>query len=104
MAVEQGQTGIVSCKVHFDFLISPDHDDILHHTCRRYPRELSEFETVPVKMDRMDIVAGVVHPQAVTLPLSEMESRCHRIIRKHSLVDSPQVESVVGGVPLGKVH
>src|SRR5207245_10608051 len=100
MAVEQGQTGIVSCKVHFDFLISADHDDILHHTCRRYPRELSEFETVPVKMDRMDVVARIVHPQAVTLALPEMVSRCQRIARRQRVINSPQVDSVLSCVPL----
>src|SRR5713101_4783992 len=104
MTVEQGQAGIVSCKIHFDFLISSDHNDILHHACGRYPRELGEFETVPVKMDRVNVVTGIVHPQAVTLALSKMVSRCHRIAGKYGVVDSPQVESVVGCVPLFKGH
>jgi hypothetical protein len=40
MAVEQREAGIVSRKVHFDFLISADHDDVLQHTRGRYPCEL----------------------------------------------------------------
>src|SRR5258708_1175153 len=104
MTVEQGQAGIVRCKSHFDFLISSDHNDILHDACSRYSRELGEFETVPVKMDRMNVVAGIVHPQAVTLALLEMVSGCHRIARKHRVINSPQVESVVGRVPLCKGH
>src|ERR1700693_2685993 len=104
MTVEKRQTGIVSCKVDFDFLISTDHDDILHHACSRYSRELGEFEAVPVKMDRMNVVAGIVHPQAVTLALPEMEIGFHRVARKHRVINCPEVESVVGCVPLGEGH
>src|SRR6266571_1702087 len=102
MTMKQGQAGIVSLEIHFDFLIPADHDDILRHTCTRLPRELGEFKTVPMEMDRMNVIAGIVHPQAVPLSLPEMESGCHRIDRKHRLIDSPQVEPVVGCVPLGE--
>src|SRR5713226_10418141 len=101
MTMKQGQAGIVGCKVYFDFLISTDHDDILHDASTRYSRQLGEFETMPVKMDRMNVVAGIVHPQAVPLALPEMVSG---IAGKHRVINSPQVESVVGSVPLSKGH
>src|SRR5438128_12332748 len=104
MTMKQGQAGIVGCKVYFDFLISTDHDDILHHASTRYSRELGEFETMPVKVGRMNVVAGIVHPQAVPLALPEMESGRHRVARKHRVINRPQVDSVVGSVPLGKGH
>src|SRR6266446_5968895 len=103
MTVKQGQARIVSPEVYFDFLIPADHDDILHHTCAPYPRELGEFETVPVKMDRMNVVAGIVHPQAVPLALLEMVSGCHRVARKRRVINRPQVESVVAAFRLVKV-
>ena len=46
MTVEERQTGIVSDKVYFDFLISTDHNNIFHHTCTGFPCELGEFEVI----------------------------------------------------------
>jgi hypothetical protein len=55
-------------------------------------------------MDRMNVVASIVHPQAVTLALPEMEIGFHRVARKHYVVDSPLIESMICCVPLCKGH
>src|SRR5207302_10005958 len=104
MTVEQGQAWIVRRKIHFDLLVAADHDDILHYARSRYSRDFGKFETVPVKMDRVNVVAGIVHPYAVTLALPEMISGHHRIAGKHSVINCPQVEPMVACVPLGKSH
>jgi hypothetical protein len=61
MAMEQGQAGMVSGKVHFDFLMAADHDDVLHYTRSSHSGELSRFKAVAVKVDGANIIAGVAH-------------------------------------------
>lgn len=69
MAMEKSETGIVGNKVDFVSLVDPEVDDILHDTGRGESGELSELKAVPMKMDRMNVVAGVAHPNAITFAL-----------------------------------
>jgi len=69
MAVEQGKSGIVRRKIHFGFLISTPHHDILHRTSGRLAGEFGEFKTVTVQMDGMDVVAGIAHADTVASAL-----------------------------------
>jgi hypothetical protein len=73
MAMEQGEPGIVRRKVHFGFLIPSDHYDVLHHTSGRLAREFGQFKTVTVKMDGMNIVAGIAHAKAVAFALLQVK-------------------------------
>jgi hypothetical protein len=82
VTMEQREAGIVGDKVDFDFLVASHHDHILHHAGTRFPGKLGEFETVPVKMDGMYIVAGIAHTNAVALSLPQMVRRGHRFARK----------------------
>src|SRR5689334_6163613 len=99
VTVKQREARIVCREVYFDLLISPDHNHIFHHARTRLPGELGEFKTVSVKMDRVNVVAGIAHSQAMTLAFAQMESRFHRISRKHRFIDRPQVESAFSRVP-----
>jgi hypothetical protein len=67
MAVEERQAGVVRREVHFHFLLTADHDDVFHHARGNRSGEPGQLETVPVKMDRMDVVAPVAHAEAITL-------------------------------------
>src|SRR4029077_13497684 len=69
MAMEKSETGIVGNKVDFVSLVDPEADDILHDTGRGDSGELSELKAVAMKMDRMNVVAGVAHPNAITFAL-----------------------------------
>src|ERR1700686_1068317 len=73
MAMEQREAGIIRREIHFDFLIAAHHDHVFHHPGARYSSNLGKLKTVTVQMDGMDIVAGVAHPQAVTLPQFQMK-------------------------------
>ena len=73
MAVEQREPRIVRRKIYFDFLISAQHHDILHHASGRLAGELGEFEAVPVKMDGMNIVAGIAHTKTVAPALLQVK-------------------------------
>ena len=61
--MEQGEAGIVGNEIDFDFLVAPDHDDILQNSSGRFPRKAREFKTVSVQMNRMDVVALVIENQ-----------------------------------------
>jgi len=73
MAVEQRKSGIIRRKIHFDFLISAHHDDILHHTSGRLAGEFGEFKTVTMEMDGMDVVAGIAHADTVASALLQVK-------------------------------
>src|SRR5271167_5191328 len=106
MAVKQSQAGVLRREVHLGFLISTDHDDILHNTRRRYSRDLSELEIMPVKMDGMNIIAGISHAEAVAPALPQMEGGGDDSLR-HGIgpsINRPSVKTPFGGVVLGKHH
>ena len=67
MAVKQREAGIVRDKIHFNFLIPADHDHIFHHARSANSGKLGQFEAVAMKVNRMNIVAGIAHAQAVAL-------------------------------------
>ena len=73
VAVEQSESRIVCRKIHFDILISAHHHDILHHASGQLAGEFGEFETVTVKMDGMNVVAGVAHTKTVAPALFQVE-------------------------------
>ena len=61
VTVEQREARIIRNKIDLHFLVATDHDNILRNTGRRLPRHTRQFETMAVKVDRMDVVAGVAH-------------------------------------------
>ena len=69
VTMEQREAGIVGDKVDLDFLVASDHDDVFHYSSADFPGKFGEFETMPVKMDRMYVVAGVAHANAIALAL-----------------------------------
>src|SRR6266478_1216382 len=69
VTVEQRQPGIVRCEVYFDFLIAADHHNVLQHARCRLTCKPSQLEAVPVKMNRMDVVASIAHVQTIAAAL-----------------------------------
>jgi len=59
MTVEQREAGVVSDEVDLDFLVASDHDDVFHEIGNWFACQLGEFETMPVKMDWIYVVAAL---------------------------------------------
>ena len=77
VAVKERKAGIIRDKVDIDMLVTADHNDILHHARGRLSRNAGDFKTVPVKMDGMNIVAGIAHADAIALALMQVVCRRH---------------------------
>jgi hypothetical protein len=73
MAMEESKAGIVSYEIDFMLLIATQHHDILHNSRRFCAREIRELEAMAMKMDRMNVVASIAHPNAITVSLFQME-------------------------------
>src|SRR4029077_16845316 len=68
VAVQQSQSRIVGHKPNRRLLVAPQHHHVLENSSARLVSQAGEFKAVPVQMDGMDIVAGIAHTNAVTLP------------------------------------
>ncbi len=77
VAMEKSQAGVVRHKVHFHLLITTQHDDILHDPGCCFASDPSQFEAMPMQMNRMDVIAGVAHAKSITFPLTQMKHRLH---------------------------
>src|SRR5258708_14712702 len=64
------------------------------------------FEAVPVEMDRMNIVAGIAHPQSI--PLALLQVKCGwRWLAGHGIrhaIDRPAVEAFLRSVVFRECH
>ena len=110
MAMEKGQTRIVRDERYLRFLIAAQHQDILDDSCGWETSDAVQLKTVPVKMNRMDVVAGIAHANSITLAFCERERDRTRPAGhlagngKGSSVDGPAVESFFGCIILRKRH
>src|SRR5580698_6637276 len=104
MAVKQSETGIIGDEIDLHLLIAANHDDIFHHTRRRLPSHARQFETMAVKVNGMDIVAGIAHADPVPLAFTYAKHGLHMIFVERDTVDGPAIESALGRVLLGKGH
>jgi hypothetical protein len=59
VTMKQCVARIVSHKIELCFLVSTEHYDVLDDAGRWSSRDAREFETMSVKMERVDIVAGI---------------------------------------------
>src|SRR5215472_9164348 len=66
MAMEESKARIVSYEIDFMLLIATQHYDVLDDSRRFCTGEIGELEAVAMKMDRMNVVARVAHPNPVT--------------------------------------
>jgi len=79
MTVKQREAGIIRNKIDLHLLVAANHDDILDDTGRRLPCQTRQFETVAVKVDRMNVVARVAHAQPIPLALLHAKHRLYMI-------------------------
>ncbi len=56
-------------NIDFDFLVAAEHDDVFEDAGGGLAGKPGQFEAVTVKMDGVDVVAGVAHAKAVALAL-----------------------------------
>ncbi len=67
--------------------------------------EVGEFEAVAMKVDGVDVVAGVAHAEAVALALLEMDSEAgHHLIHGKATPLMVQRLKPSGGVLFGEGH
>ena len=59
VAVKECQSRIVGDEVEFEFLKSAQHDHVLDHASGRFACDARQFETVPMQMQRVNVVTGV---------------------------------------------
>jgi hypothetical protein len=57
-----------------------------------------------MKVNGMDVVAGVAHVQAIALALVQMVGRLHAAAGEGDVVNCPEIKSVLGGVLLRERH
>ena len=68
VTVEKRQPWIVGDKIERRFLESAEHENVLDHPGGGLPADLRQLEAVPMKMQRMDVIAGVAELEAVRPP------------------------------------
>src|ERR1700722_1877781 len=56
VAVEKGQSWVVSSEVDFCFLIAAYHDHVFQNAGGRLPCDPGEFKGVAMQMDRVDVI------------------------------------------------
>ena len=69
MAMKQREAGLIGRKVHNGTPIIRNHNRILNNSGSFLSIDLSQFETVPVKMHGMSVVGTVAHNQPVARSL-----------------------------------
>jgi len=55
-----------------------------------------------MKMDGMNVVAGIAHTDTIALTLAEMIDGGHSLAGKHLVINGPQVEALCRGILLCK--
>lgn len=73
MTMKEGHARIVGDEVDFHVLIATEHDNVFENSGAGFAENPGEFEAVPVKMDGMNIVAGIAHVQAVALAFFQVK-------------------------------
>ncbi len=79
VTVKERKARIGGDKVDFNLLVTSDHDYILHHARGGPSGNAGDFKTMPVKMDGMNIVAGIAHADAIALALMQVVCRRHAV-------------------------
>jgi len=73
VAMKKGQPRIVGNEIDFCFLITSQHEHIFECSGRGLSRDPGELETVPVKMNWVNVIAGVTHPNAIAFAYLHMK-------------------------------
>src|SRR5882757_1927280 len=73
VAMEEGKSWIVRAEVDLCFLVATDHHHILQNAGGRLPGNPAEFKGMPVQVNRVDVITGIPHPQAIPLALSKVK-------------------------------
>ena len=69
MAMEQRPPRIIGDEVKSDLLEAAQHNDVLHHARGRFVSDTHELETVAMKVEWVDIVAGVTELKPIAVSL-----------------------------------
>ena len=72
MAMEECHAGIAGDEIDLGFLIAAQHQDIFHESCRWIARVADQFERMPMQMNRVNVITGIAHPDAVAGPVFQM--------------------------------
>ena len=75
MTMKESHAGIVRDEIEGNFLIAAKHDYIFRHACGGLAHDASQFESVAMQVDGVQVVALIAHVDAVALALVQMECR-----------------------------
>ena len=62
VAMEKSEAGIVGNEINLALLITAQHNHVLHDAGSLRSREIRKLKAVTIKMEGMNVVAGIAHP------------------------------------------
>jgi len=62
VAMEKSGAGIVGNEINLALLVTAQHNHVLHDTSSLRSREIRKLKAVTMKMEGMNVVAGIAHP------------------------------------------
>src|SRR5271156_6529774 len=77
VAVKEGRSGVVCDEIDFGLLEPPQHHDVLEDAARGLAAHSHQFETMSMKVQRMDVIAGVSKFEPIT------PATVHGVARPH---------------------
>src|ERR1700722_19929371 len=109
MTMEKRESRIIGDKVYFILLIATEHYNVFHYASGRRPGEVSHLEGVTMKMDGVNIIAGVAHAEAIAPALLEVECSWRDVARHFAggegkSIYGPPIEAIICGVIFGERH
>src|SRR5436309_3406146 len=75
VAMEKSKPRVVRDEIDFGLLVASEHEHILHDATRVPSAHAGQLKDVSMEMDRMYVVTGVAHADAVPLALFAHETR-----------------------------
>jgi hypothetical protein len=100
VTMEQRQSRMVGDEIEFDFLETAEHHDVFDDAGRVFAADAHELETVPVQMQRMNVVAGVPEFEPVPTPFVQGVHGLHPVHRESFAIEQPLIETVQRAVVL----
>ena len=105
VAVKERQSRVVRNEIDFRFLVTSQHQHVFQDSGGGFSCNAGQLKTMPVKMDRVDVITGVAHMNAIALAFLKVKGRrSHGGVWKRHSVDGPLIEAFFRGVLLFNQH
>src|SRR3974390_1267519 len=104
VAMEERLARIVGDEIEFNFLKAAQHHHVLDDASGWLAAEPDQFETVPVQVQRMNVITGIAEFEPVAVALMYRIHRLHRLHRERFAVEGPLVEPIQRAVVFDDRH